>query len=280
MHPGFPFHHDMRLRAGGPDFGGRISPGGMPHEFMHEWPQEYAMGYGPPPPGFRQGFCEAPDQEQIAMMERMGLPAHMARHNGFYRGPPFPQEPGYPHSPILHPEHQFQGQTISPATLSPGHHASYPSPDPAHQPPTPAAREPLMSPHHINQNGGPGAQVFFSGATACVMTGAPDSPAPGSSSSSGSILERALAKQEPSSPHAHMPHLEPTPPTHHPQDWPHVSQGFADVNVDEYIKHDFGMEGMVEYQGYAGHAGPPQQPVDEHHQYNHHTPVSVPPWVR
>ena len=77
-----------------------MSPGGStinPHEFYPEgWPgQEYAaMGYGPP--GFpRQpggGFCDIPDQEQLAMMERMGIPPHMAgrmQHGIQYRGPPW-----------------------------------------------------------------------------------------------------------------------------------------------------------------------------------------------
>jgi hypothetical protein len=76
-----------------------------------------------------------------------------------------------------------------------------------------------------------------------------------------------------------------------------VSQGFGDVNVEEYIKHDFGMEGVVEYQGYTAHhhhhhtaaagvvvspgAEGEEGPPPPHHQYPHHTPVSVgPPWVR
>ena len=317
----FPFH----LRGPAPEFiPGRVSPGGSSiapaHEFYgpEGWQHQaeymgYAAAGGFPRQGGPGGFCDMPpDPEQIAMMERMGIPPHMARiHNGGfqYRGPPpppFPQEPGYPHSPIMPPhsaENQFQ--TISPSTVSP-HHApgGYPSPDPhsGQQPPTPIPREPLMSPAHHptvsgHQNGG--QPVFFAssggGGGSCSMSGgAPDSPAPGSASSSGSILERALAKQEPASPGGH--HMESTPPqahhhgVHPSHEWPqHVSQGFSDVNVDEYIKHDFGMEGMVEYQGYAaahhpgaGGPGQPGGPEDQHHQYPHqHTPVSVgPPWVR
>lgn len=154
-----------------------------------------------------------------------------------------------------------------------------------------------------HQNGGGGTGVFFNVGAAVTSTGAmpaPDSPAPGSSSSSsGSILERALAKQEPPSPHmaggGGVP-VSSTPPSagqewqSHPVPGGGPGPGFSDVNVDEYIKHDFvgGMEGMVEYQGYATASQHHQQAAaDQQHaaaeQYHHqyHTAVSVgPPWVR
>ena len=146
-----------------------------------------------------------------------------------------------------------------------------------------------MSPHHL-QN-----RQFFPASGAAAGQQGPDSPAPPSSSSSGSMLERALTKQEPGevSPLETGEHQQPPhhpghpghpghPHHHHPQaDWPHIAPGFGDVNVEEYIKHDFGMDQNIEFPGYPGHhhAGGPE---DQHHQYAHQAaPVSVaPPWVR
>lgn len=354
LHPGYPFAHDMRVRTGSnaSDFThGRISPLRGPHEFFQEggWPpQEYQgmVGYGPAQ-GFRPPFCEGNEQAEQAMMERMGIdprlsphpgmPPHLRAPNGFpYPRPPFPHDPTYPHSPIMgggppppggdHPHFQNL-HTMSPAhvpSLSPIPQApsSYPSPDHTQQPATPvSAHEPLMSPHHLNQNGG---GVFFPGGqhNSCALSSnpssaPPDSPAPGSSSSSGSILERALAKQEPPSPLPHQPsighmegatilstsapghpgghpgghplhphhpeHIGVPHPGHHQPDWPHIAQGFGDVNVEEYIKNDFGMD-SIEFTGYPGvHPGAQVQGDEQHHQYTgpHSAPVSVgPPWVR
>ncbi len=326
MHPGFPFHHDIRLRPPGvPDFGGRMSPGGVPGvmaEFYTDggWQTaEYMSGYGGhiPPPEFRpDGFCGGSEQERAMVLERMGgMPtaaqmaaaaaaaAHQQRQqNGFYRGGAtgggFGGQDGYPHSPII--PHEFANPTD---TLSPNPHNSFPSPDhhsgPHQQHGGSSQREAMMSPTD-HQNGG-----FFNVAATTGGMPAPDSPAPGSSaSSSGSILERALAKQEPPSPH--MPGSTPvpqptggmssTPPTsmsgsvptsQSSDDWSAANaaasaaaaagQGgqhpvFSDVNVDEYIKqHDFAaaaaatsMEGMVEYHGYAAAA------AAHHHQHHHH----------
>ena len=308
MHPGFPFHHDIRLRPPSmPDFGERMSPGtggGMPEFYPDGWQGgDYMSGYGghiPPPADFRPGgFCDIngggnmSEQERALVIERMGIPsaAHMAaaaaaaaqqqRHNGFYRGEAtaggFPgQEAGYPHSPIL--PHEF----TNPATQSPNPH-SFPSPDHHVQHQTgvgsQSQREAMISPSAQHQNGG----FFNVAAASTVGMPAPDSPAPGSSSSSsGSILERALAKQEPPSPH--MPGtgtVSSTPPssmsgsvvTTNGQDWSAGGhQVFPDVNVDEYIKqHDFGgvasMEGMVEYQGYAAAAAAAAAQHHHHHQH-------------
>ena len=339
--PGFPFPHDMRIRAGsnGTDFvpGGRISPlrheyfqeGGWPPQPGHPGPEYHGnmVAYGPPH-GFRPEFCEGNPEmmERIGMDPRMsphpGMPPHL-RPNGFpYPRPPFHHDPAYPHSPLMgHPngEH-FQGGNlgshVSPAhgpSLSPvpGGHPQptpgYPSPD--HAPTPVSGHESLMSPHQMSHNrqffpggpGGPPAPAGQGGQTnSCALStssgAAPDSPAPGSSSSSGSMLERALtAKQEPGEegslpiesgehpppPHhpGHPPHLHPHP---HQPDWPHIASDFGDVNVQEYIKHDYGMDN-IEFSGYPGHHGP--GPDGDHHGQYPHQPhpaqVSVaPPWVR
>jgi len=336
LHPGYPFPHDMRVRTGSNEFApGRMSPLRGPHEFFQEgaWhPEQYGnmVGYGPPH-GFRPQFCE-PNEAEQAMMERMGIDPRLSPHpgmpphlrpNGFpYPRPPFHHDPSYPHSPIMsgpppNGEHFANLHTLSPAhvpSLSPIPSApGFPSPDHGQQPPTPAsAHEPLMSPHQINGNG-----VFFPGGHggSCALSsnpssGQPDSPAPGSSSSSGSILERTLtakqepfAKQEPPSPlphpgmaameannmtnseqgHPHQPHPGQPGHLHHPghqPDWPHIAQGFGDVNVEDYIKTDFGMVEDIGFNGYPSH-GPPGQEGEQHHQYSHPAPVSVgPPWVR
>lgn len=326
-YPGFPHDMRLRAGSNGSEFvaGGRMSP--LRHEFFQEggWPphgppgQEYhgnMIAYGGPPPhGFRPDFC--PDQNG-EMMERIGLDPRMSPHpgmpphlrpNGFpgYPRPPFHHDPAYPHSPLLsHPgpgEHyqtNSLGSHVSPAhvpSLSPIPQSApgYPSPEHAGAPPTPvSAHEPLMSPHHL-QN-----RQFFPGGGAAPSQQAPDSPAPPSSSSSGSMLERALTKQEPGevSPletgeHPVQPHHHPAHPAHpghhhHQSDWPHVAPGFGDVNVEEYIKHDFGMDQNIEFPGYPGHHHHGQAAEDQHHQYAHQAhqahqpaPVSVaPPWVR
>jgi len=304
-----------------------MSPLRGPHEFFQEgaWhPDQYGnmVAYGPPH-GFRPQFCE-PNEAEQAMMERMGIDPRLSPHpgmpphlrpNGFpYPRPPFHHDPSYPHSPIMSGppptgEHFTNLHTVSPAhvpSLSPIPSApGFPSPDPGQQPPTPAsAHDPLMSPHHLNQN----SAVFFPGGpnSSCALSsnpssGQPDSPAPGSSSSSGSILERTLtAKQEPPSPlpntgmqgmesnnltnsepgHPQQPHSVQHHHGHQP-DWPQIAQGFGDVNVEEYIKHDFGMD-SIEFNGYPSH-GPAASEGEQHHQYPHPhpAPVSVgPPWVR
>jgi len=245
------------------------------------------------------------------MMERMGIDPRLSPHpgmpphlrpNGFpYPRPPFHHDPSYPHSPIMsgpphNGEHFPNLTTLSPAhvpSLSPIPSApGFPSPDHGQQPPTPAsAHEPLMSPHQINGNG-----VFFPGGHggSCALS---------SASSSGSILERTLtAKQEPPSPlphhgmagmeannmtnseqgNPHQPHPGQPGHLHHPghqPDWPHIAQGFGDVNVEDYIQNDF-MVDKIEFNGYPSH-GPPGQDGEQHHQYAHPAPVSVgPPWVR
>ena len=328
---------------GAPEFvpgpGGRISP--LRHEYFHEaaaggWPgappghpgpgQEYHgnMVAYPHPHGFRPEFCEGPGGE--AMMERIGMDPRMSPHpgmpphlrpNGFpYPRPPFhPHAPAFPHSPLLgHPaagEH-FPGHAhVSPGHVSPLPAPGYPSPDHvagAPQCPTPVSggQEALMSPVHQMAGAAQShARQFFppnSGPSSCAQ--APDSPAPGSSSSSGSMLERALtAKQEPGEEGEgvqggpqpeHHPHLHPGHPHHHhqapPGDWPpHIASDFGDVNVQDYIKNDYGMENL-EFGGYPGHPhhGPGPEHGEQQHpgQYPGHGPhpaqqVSVaPPWVR
>lgn len=326
--PGFPFPHDMRIRPGsnGTEFvpGGRISP--LRHEYFQEgWPhpghpgQEYhgnMVAYGGPPPhGFRPEFCEGGEamMERIGMDPRMsphpGMPPHL-RPNGFpgYPRPPFHHDPSYPHSPLMagpNGEHFPTGHPhVSPGpvpSLSPIPQApapGYPSPD---HTPGPGA-EGLMSPHQMSHN----RQFFPQGASvpgappsSCALT-APDSPAPGSSSSSGSMLERALttAKQEPGEPEGEAP----PPPGHHPGhhhqlhhgqqpapgDWPHIASDFGDVNVQDYIKHDYGMVENIEFAGQYGHPhGPGPDHPGEHHPHPHpqypHPAAQVsvaPPWVR
>ena len=298
LHPGYPFAHDMRVRTGSnaSEFGRIPSPLRGPHpEFFGGaeggWPPEqYNMvPYGHPnfrPPGY-------PGEEMDpAMMERMGmdprlsphsLPPHL-RPNYLAQGGPGHFPPGHPFNE--HPHYQ------SLQAMSPHPQASL-SPVPEHpQPATPvSAHEPLMSPHHLN--GQPGS-VFFAGSgpppqSSCALSSSsasPDSPAPGSSSS---ILERALAKQEPPSPlsqheqqqhpgHPGHPHHPDHPMHHHgghPAEWTQqVGTNFGDINMDEYIGRadlrgaDFGMEGIAE-QFYPG--GPPtsQEGVEGHSQYPH-----------
>ena len=305
--------------------GGWHPQGGHPGQDYHG----NMVAYGPPH-GFRPEFCEGNPEmmERIGMDPRMsphpGMPPHLRPNFPYPRpGQPFHHDPSYPHSPLLgHPggEH-FQGGNIA-SHVSPAHGPSlsplpgggpqppapgYPSPDHAGagapQCPTPvSAQEGLMSPHQMSHN-----RQFFPGSTpaggqsnSCALStssGAapPDSPAPGSSSSSGSMLERALtAKQEPGEegavplesgehpPQAHHPGQHPQhlhPHHHHQPDWPHIASDFGDVNVQDYIKHDYGMENM-EFSGYPGHHGAGAE--GEHHgQYPPHPQVSVaPPWVR
>ena len=311
--PGFPFApHDMRIRPGsnGTEFvpGGRISP--LRHEYFQEggWPhpghpgQEYhgnMVAYGGPH-GFRPPeFCEASEamMERIGMDPRMsphpGMPPHL-RPNGFpgYPRPPFhPHEPGYPQSPLMagpNGEPHVPHPSLSPLPQAPA--PGYPSPD--HTP----GPEGLMSPHQMSHN----RQFFPQGSavpgappSSCALT-APDSPAPGSSSSSGSILERALAKQEPGDPESEAAAaVPPVPPGHHPGhhhqvphgDFPHnIGSDFGDVNVQDYIRHDqYMVENGLEFAGQYGHPhGPPScHPAadSEHHPHTQY-PHPGPPWVR
>ena len=259
--------------------------------------QGHMMAYPPP-----HGFCGPDGVPDPAMMERIGMdprmsphpgmPPHLRPPNGFpgYPRPPFPHDPSYPHSPLMgHGEH-YPGPPppAAPGQVSPVPGAGgngYPSPDQAAAPqcPTPVSAHgndqgSLMSPH-LRQ------QQFFPGSGPPPLPAAPDSPAPGSSSSSGSMLERALtAKQEPGEETGDHPHghhsAHPAHPHHQHQEWSQIPADFGDVNVQEFIKHDYGMENM-EFNGYPGH--PHHPPVDgEHHgQYPHPAQVSVaPPWVR
>jgi hypothetical protein len=305
LHPGFAhgMHGmDMRLRAGSNEFGRPCSPGGrIPHpgaEFFgggEGWPghpEQYGpmVQYGPAgafrPPGY-------PEEMDPEMMARMGIdPRNMPPH--LRAAYPFPHgafPPDHPHY-----------QTLT--TMSPAHVPSL-SPLPQHispdhqQPPTPAsAHEPLMSPHHLNQTGG----VFVPGSGphpgSCALSapqpsGPPDSPAAGSSSSSGSILERALAKQEPASPlpqpSPHHPghHHHPDHPMHHQggPDLYHIEpQNFGDVNMEQYMKEEIKhyeepMYSMEFPGGYPVGPGGHGAEAQEGHQYSPH-PNAPQPWVR
>ena len=311
----------MRIRPGpngefvpGPG-AGRMSP--LRHEFFQEggWPpgphpEYHGQMVAYPPHGFRPEFCGPDGVPDPAMMERAGMdprmsphpgmPPHLRPPNGFYPRPPFPHDASYPHSPGLmpgHPEH-YPGAP-APGQVSPA--PGYPSPD---QCPTPvSAHESLMSPHHVQTQHN---RQFFPGTTgpggaapgqqgSCALSSssgaAPDSPAPGSSSSSGSMLERALtAKQEPGEEGGEHPHHAGHPPPGHPHhphpngDWSQIPADFGDVNVQEFIKHDYGMENM-EFTGYPGHPhhGPAGEAEAHHGQYPPHPAAQVsvaPPWVR
>ena len=309
LHPGYPFAHDMRVRTGSnaSEFGRIPSPLRGPHpEFFGGgegggWPPEQynMLPYGHPnfrPPGY-------PGEEMDpAMMERMGmdprlsphsLPPHLRPNYLASQGGPGHFPPGHPFNE--HPHYQSL-QAMSPhpqASLSP-------VPEPQAQPATPvSAHEPLMSPHQPHNNGQQGAgSVFFAGSgpppqSSCALSSSsasPDSPAPGSSSSS--ILERALAKQEPPSPLSQHEqhqggHPGGHPPPHHPDhpmhqhgqpaEWAQQVQqtNFGDINMDEYIGRadlrgpDFGMEGIAEH-FYPGGQPASQEGVEGHPQYPGH----------
>eukprot|EP00094_Tigriopus_californicus_P007597 TCALIF_07315-PA protein Name:"Similar to foxo Forkhead box protein O (Drosophila grimshawi)" AED:0.16 eAED:0.39 QI:0/0.33/0/0.75/0.66/0.5/4/0/563 len=179
-------------------------------------------------------------------------------------------------SPMTGGNANVQGD-MSPSPRSSGagsripNNANFPSPESHHGPTTPSGpgdQPPLLSPHPK------GGHTFF---PPCSMNPrsaqgllnpppSQTSPRSNSTGSSSSILERALAttiKQEDGNPVSpggtHMEHA------HHPNQqgnfpWPQMgSNSFADVNVEDYIKHDMSnaMEGL-EYMGPAGPEHGPQ----------------------
>ena len=89
-----------------------------------------------------------------------------------------------------------------------------------------------------------------------------------------------MALEQGEHPSHHQGHPQQLHPHHQHQPeqaWQHLSPDFGDVNVQDYIKHDYGMEN-IEFPGYPGHHGPGAD--GEHGQYPHPQVSVAPPWVR